>query len=120
MRHFLRVFIAALAVLSLVTFSNPVVADMVQTPKGDPAAARGAALTVLEQSVRESGMGTPENIAGLRALPTADLLVLASASESAKAAGATYVIAVSVGAVIVVTAVVVLIIILVVHHHRYH
>ncbi|MEK7469026.1 MAG: hypothetical protein AAB074_16755 [Planctomycetota bacterium] len=92
MNSVLRAFLPALALLSLLAFSNPAFADMVQTPKADREAreAREAALLNLQARLSEAGAGSAEVQEGLKNLPTSDVLAMSGSLESARSAGNHY------------------------------
>lgn len=84
MKSVLRAFLPALALLSLLVFSNPVAADMVRTPR---TTTREDALAALKTQVAETAPGMPHLAEALDCMPTSDLLALRGAFDSAVHAG---------------------------------
>ncbi|MCE9582150.1 MAG: hypothetical protein K8T20_06630 [Planctomycetes bacterium] len=90
MKTVFRSFLPTLAVLSLVFFSGPASAGMIATPNaaGNDVPAHRAAVERLQSRLAEAGeVLPPAALESLDAMPTADLLAMASAVESTVRAG---------------------------------
>ena len=89
MKNVLRAILPALALFSLLVFSTPVCADMVPTPRAASGenSGREAALKALKAQLAEAAPELPQVAEALDRMPTADLLALRGAVESATHAG---------------------------------
>lgn len=114
MRETLRAFLVALAVLSGMVAETPATAGMVSTPAPSP----GERQAALDRAAR----GAPGAADSLKALPTADLLLLAALPESRLRAANDALIALAIlaGVILFVGLIITIVIIDRVRRHRRH